>query len=247
MLAGILAACLAVGFAEIIGEPQIEHAIAFETELHAVAGEAPEPAIVSRVVQRSIGLLTACVMYGAAYGGLFSLMFAFAYGRIGGIGSRTLAALLAGAGFLTVVLVPDLKYPANPPSIGEASTIGLRTAAYFEMIVVSIAALTLAVLTARRVADRLGTWNAFLLGAAVFIILVTLVQFTLPDFNEIPDHFPADLLWRFRVAALAMQALLWGVLGIAFGGAAERLLEPDRRGIHRDSRCPRRRSDDERT
>lgn len=228
MLAGVLAACLAVGFAEIFGEPQVEHAIAFEAAIAAAAGQPPEPAIVSRAVQRSVGLLTAGVLYGAAYGGLFSLVFVAAYGRIGRIGPRALAALLAAAGFVAVVLVPGLKYPPNPPAVGEAATIGLRTAAYFEIVVVSIAALILAVLAGRRMIRRLGAWNASLLGAAVFVAIVGTVQLALPDINEVPAAFPATVLWRFRVAAFGMQVVLWGVLGIAFGIAAERILGPSR-------------------
>ena len=208
MLAGVLAACLATGFAAIFGEPQVSLAIAFEHAMDEAGGTAPEPEIVSRAVQRSIGLLTAVLMYGAAYGGLFALVFAAAYGRVGDFAPRTLAALLAGAGFLAVVLVPDLKYPPSPPSVGSADTIALRTAAYFEMIVISLAASTLAVLAGRRFADRLGAWNASLAGIALFIVVVAIAQFTLPDVDEMPAQFPAVVLWRFRVAALGMQLVL---------------------------------------
>jgi hypothetical protein len=77
MLAGILAAMLAVGFAEIFGEPQIEHAIAFEAAMDQAAGITPEPELISRTVQKTAGLLTAGIAYGVALGGLFSLVFAF--------------------------------------------------------------------------------------------------------------------------------------------------------------------------
>lgn len=99
MLAGILAACLAFGFARIFGEPQVNMAIAFESALDAASGEPPEPELVSRGVQASFGLLTAAIMYGAAYGGLFSLVFATAYGRIGRFSPRMLAMLRGGGGF----------------------------------------------------------------------------------------------------------------------------------------------------
>jgi hypothetical protein len=51
MLAGVLAGLLASGFAWIFGEPQVDLAIGFEQHMHAMAGEAPEPELVSRAVQ----------------------------------------------------------------------------------------------------------------------------------------------------------------------------------------------------
>ncbi|MGH6853310.1 MAG: CbtA family protein, partial [Methylocella sp.] len=130
LLAGILAGILAAGFSVLAGEPSIERAIAFETAMERAAAQPPEPPIVSRSVQRGAGLLTAHIVYGAAIGGLFGLVFALAYGRVDGFDPKALSALLAFAGFVAMVLVPELKYPANPPAIGAPETIGARTALY---------------------------------------------------------------------------------------------------------------------
>ena len=222
MLAGFLAGLLAVGFATLFGEPQIELAIGFETLTERAAGHAPEPELVSRAVQRSVGLLTAGLASGAALGGIASLVFAFAYRRVGRFGPRALAALLAGAGFVATVLVPQLKYPANPPAIGEPDTIGLRTALYFEMMLIAVAAMVLAVLLGRRLLARFGGWNSSLFAALAFIGIVAFVQFVLPDVNEVPDAFSAVVLWRFRIASLGTQFVLWAAFGVIFGALAER-------------------------
>ncbi len=225
MLAGILAGCLATGFAMLFGEPQVQHAIDFEAAVASAAGEAPEPELVSRGLQSTLGLLTAGVLAGVGVGGLFSVVFALTYGRIGRLGARDLSALLALGGFIAVVLAPSLKYPASPPSVGDPETIGTRTALFFEMIAISLAALTLAVIAGRRLARRLGAWNATLVSAALFIVVIAAVQLALPDVNEVPDAFPAVVLWRFRIAAMGMQLVLWGVLGLTFGPLAERAIE----------------------
>ena len=232
MLAGILAGVLAVGFGELLGERQIDRAIAFEAAMEQAAGHASEQALVSRAVQRSAGLLTAGVIYAAALGGLVALVFAFAYGRVGPVGAKPLAALIAAGGFVAVALVPQLKYPANPPAIGEPATIDLRTALYFEMIAIALAALTLAVLFGRWLMSRLDRWNASLIAIAAFIMILATVQVVLPDVSEIPDGFPADTLWRFRVASLGMQVVLWSALGVAFGFLAERGMEGGVRRRH---------------
>ena len=121
-----------------------------------------EPEIVSRSVQRGAGLLTAYIVYGAAIGGLFSLVFALAYGRVNGFDPKALSALLALAGFIAMVLVPELKYPASPPAIGVPETIGARTALYFAMLAISLLAMTLAATLAPPFAARLGSWNGAL-------------------------------------------------------------------------------------
>ncbi|WP_126283078.1 CbtA family protein [Burkholderia stagnalis] len=224
MLAGIAAGLLTFCFARVAGEPHVNQAIAFE-ETHGEGhshGDAPEAELVSRDTQAGVGLLTAVVTYGAAFGGLFALTFAYAYGRVGKLGARALSAWLALAAFVALVVVPNLKYPANPPAVGDPETIGVRTGLFFLMIAISIAAMVFSLGVRRQLAARVGEWNASIGGGLVFVVLIALVQFALPDFNEVPDGFPAALLWKFRVAAIGMQAVMWTTIGLLFGALAER-------------------------
>jgi magnesium-transporting ATPase (P-type) len=224
MLAGVVAGLLVFGLARWIGEPQVERAIAFETSMDQAKGEAPGPEIFSRKIQSSLGLLTATVVDGTAIGGIFALVFAFSYGRTRPASPRALSAVLAGLGFVTLAVVPALKYPANPPSVGNPETIGTRTAAFFLLIGISVVSMVLAVKVERWLHERLGAWNASLVAILFFIILVAVTSRFLPDFNEVPVGFPVTLMWKFRVAALEMQILLWGFLGFVFGWLAERSL-----------------------
>jgi len=224
MLVGVVAGILAFGFAKTFGEPQVDHAIAFEEQMSKAKGEAPEPELVSREVQASIGLFTGVVVYGAAIGGLFSLVFAFSYGRLGQFDPRTLAAWLALCGFIAIVLVPAIKYPPNPPSIGNPETIGIRTALYFVMIVFSVAGLVGAIALARRLRRLYGGWNAAIIAGAAFIIAMAIVQYGLPTINEVPEQFSAVVLWQFRAASLGIQIVLWTTIGLLFGYLAEREL-----------------------
>lgn len=224
MLVGIVAGLIAFGFAKVFGEPMVDKAIAFEDQLTQEKGETPEPELVSREVQSTVGLLTGVVVYGTGIGGLFALAFAAVYGRVGHLGPRVVSALLAGAAFLAVYLVPDLKYPANPPSVGAPETIGYRTGLYFFMVAFSIVAMGFAVTLGRRLAVRFGNWNGGLAAGAAFILVIAVVQTLLPDINEVPAEFPAVVLWKFRIASLGIQAVLWTVMGLVFGVLAERLL-----------------------
>jgi predicted cobalt transporter CbtA len=233
MLAGLLAGLVAFLYARYFAEPLIEQAIAFEDHRHELAGGHPDPELVSRVVQSTYGLLTGVVVYSTAIGGIFALVFAFAQGRLGRMRPRSTAALLAAAAFIVLFLVPQIKYPANPPSIGDPDTIGTRTALYFAMIAWSLASAVGALLLEQRLARRLDRWNAVLCGAGVYILAATLAMVILPSVNEVPGDFPAPLLWQFRMVSLGGHAVLLAVLGLAFGVLTERQMPAVRRSARR--------------
>jgi predicted cobalt transporter CbtA len=174
-----------------------------------------EEAEVSRQHQATWGLATATVVGGVALGGIVGLAAAFACGRLGRLSPRASTALVAGIGFVAVFLVPYLKYPPNPPAVGNPDTIGQRTAWYFGMLAVSAITAILAVVAAPRLAPRYGSWNGGLIAAAGYLTVVLMAAWLLPAVDEVPAGFPADLLWQFRIASLGVQATLWAVIGLA--------------------------------
>jgi predicted cobalt transporter CbtA len=240
MLVGVVAGLLSFGFLRLYGEPQVDRAIAFETQMdearhaaeHANGAHAgmhmsdeEEPELVSRPVQAGLGLFVAVVVYSTAFGGLFGLAFAFAYGRLpGDPAPQVLSALLAAMGFVAIYLVPNLKYPANPPAVGSPETIGMRTALYFIMIAVSLAAMIGATSFKRLSVPLFGEWNANLMMAAFYIVIVTLAGLLLQAVNEVPDGFPAVVLWQFRMASFGAQLIMWATLGLLFGALTRRAL-----------------------
>ncbi len=234
MLVGLVAGLLAFAFAKTFGEPNVDTAIAFEDSMHDAEAKAalaagqpappPEMELVSRPVQSSIGLFTGVVVYGAAFGGIFALVFAFAWGRAGRISPRALAAIIALIGYAAIVVVPQLKYPANPPSVGEPDTIVVRTELFLAMLLVSILAAAAATYLRAQLLPRLGGWNATLAAAAAFVVVVAIGMAVLPTVNEVPEGFPAATLWQFRLASLGTQAILWATFGVLFGWLTERSL-----------------------
>jgi hypothetical protein len=237
MIVGFVAALLSFGLLKIVGEPAVDRALAFESAMDEAKAEAehdaavakgetppPEeayPELISRAVQGGLGLFTGVTVYNLAFGGLFALAFAILYGRIGNWSPRVTSALLALSGFLAVYAVPIIKYPANPPSIGNPDTIGLRTAIYFGMILLSLGAMIAAWNVRNRLVDQLGAWNASLVGATVFLVAVVIFALVMPPLGEVPEGFPAVALWQFRMASLGAQAIMWTVLGLGFGAWVE--------------------------
>ena len=240
MLAGLVAALLSFGLFKVAGEPLVDRAIAFEKAMDEAAAkvkaeeaaakglpapvEEEEPELVSRPVQGGIGLLTGVAVFGTALGGLFAIAFALAYGRMGDFSPRATSALLAAAGFVSVYLAPFFKYPPNPPSVGLPDTIGMRTGLYFSMILISLALMIAAGLFRGKLERRLGGWNASVIAAVFYLVAIAGVMLALPVVNEVPEGFPADLLWKFRVVSVAAQSIIWATLGLLFGAFAQSLM-----------------------
>ncbi|NGO11395.1 CbtA family protein [Streptomyces sp. HC44] len=235
MLAGLAAGLLALVVAYFLGEPRVDAAIAFE-EAHAHEHGGEE--LVSRTMQSTAGLSTGVLIYGVAFGGIAALAYCFALGRIGRFGPRASALLLSTAGLLAVYVVPFLKYPANPPAVGNPDTLNQRTTLYFLMVVLSVLLAVGTVILGKRLAPRLGNWNATLAAGAFFVLVVGLAYAFLPSFNEVPEGFPGTLLWQYRLAALAIQVTLWTAYGLVFGFLAERVLAPRTAAAQRKGSAP---------
>jgi predicted cobalt transporter CbtA len=218
VLAGVVAGLLAGGFAYVAGEPQVERAIAIEQRAasSAPAGHAEAPPV-SRGAQRG-GLFVATTLFGLCLGGMFGLVFAFTRGRAGPAGELGHTAFLALCGFTALTLIPFIKYPANPPAVGDPSTVTDRTLLYLVMVAIGV----LVVAAAVRVAREAGPAVRALAATLTLAFTVGVAVVLLPQVDEVPAGFPATLLWDFRVASLGTQIVLWAALGLGFALLAER-------------------------
>jgi len=242
LLAGALAAVLAFVFARIFVEPVIGHAIDYENgrgDAEAAMGAHEHGMeVFTRGVQASIGMGFGVLAFAVAMGALFAVAFVVAYGRIGALGPRALALLMAAGAFGAIYLVPSLKYPANPPSIGNPETIGDRTGLYLLMVLASLVLAATALWLGRRLAPRLGAWGAAFAATGAYLVAVGVVMLVLPPVAETPKPlrdasgtivypgFPADDLYHFRLYSVGTQFVLWATVGVVFAVLISRLLDP---------------------
>jgi hypothetical protein len=262
LLVGAIGGILAFVFARIFAEPQIQAAIDYESGrdaaqavLDRAAGLPAETAdheVFSRTIQGNVGIGAGMILFGAAMGALYAVAYVLACGRTGNLRPRTLALLVALGGFLGSYLIPFVKYPANPPSVGHAETIRDRSGLYLLMVGVSIAVLVLAVWLGQRLKPRFGNWNATLLAGLACVAALGVSMIALPELGHLHANvaqygrhptetplplrnaqgqivypgFPADLLFSFRLYSVAAQAILWAAMGLCFAPLAERLLSP---------------------
>lgn len=96
------------------------------------------------------------------------------------------------------------------------------------MIAISLAAMIAAGMLRLRLLGRCGAWNAALIAAAAYLIVVIAAGLALPEVNEVPKEFPAVVLWQFRLASLGAQLIMWGTIGLIFGAVSERAVNRQR-------------------
>ena len=244
LIVGLFAGLLAGTFAYVMGEPHIDSAIAIEEAAgaahthdangNAVPASDEEEPLVSRDGQR-FGLFLATSLYGVALGGIFAVGFALLRRRLRTPSDSYAALGLAAAGFVGIVLVPFLKYPPNPPAVGDPETITKRTVTYLLTLVIGLLAVWAGVAASRwvaafasrrgeaGVADSEGApWIRLAVGGGAFLVTVVAAYLILPTINEVPGSFPATLLWQFRLASLGTQATLWLLLGIGYAALVDR-------------------------
>ena len=192
-----------------------ERAIADAIALEQAAGGGGD-ALLGRGAQTAGGAVGA-VLVGAAMGAVLAVVFAAVRHQLGGRDDFERSLRLAAMGFVTVFLVPFLKYPANPPAVGDQSTAGRRAGLYLVMLAWSV--------VSAWVGWRLGRWlssrgrRRSVAGPAAVSAWAALVALGFVVLPGSPDAvtLPATLVWRFRVASAGGQALFWAVTAVVFG------------------------------
>jgi predicted cobalt transporter CbtA len=230
LLAGAIGGVLAFLFARILVEPVIDRAIAYEdAAAHGHGDHDHGVELFSRGVQANIGMGFGVLAFSVAMGALFAVAYCAAHGRVGNISPRPLSVWLAGGMFLSLYVIPFLKYPASPPALSLDDTIRQRTLLYLLMVVLSAVLLVAAVTLGRNLATRYGGWSATLIAAVSYVVAVAIVMLLMPSISETPGDFPADVLYDFRLYSLGTQLVMWATIGLVFAPMVARLLGETRR------------------
>ncbi|WP_421121437.1 CbtA family protein [Aquihabitans daechungensis] len=212
-------------FIRFFTETQIGWAIGFEeaSGLGLPAGEAAEFA---RSTQHWGGMLAA-VIYGMLLGVILAVVLAAFHDRVSGRDEFGRAAKVAGAAFFSTALLPGLKYPPNPPTVGDPDTIGERTWAYLALILVSALIVMASVWLWNRLTERGFTGGSrFLLGGGAFLLLCTVAFVAFPsnpDRIEPPNNEATPAL---EVAADAPPEVLDAMLANARATGDESYRDP---------------------
>jgi predicted cobalt transporter CbtA len=216
LIAGAIAGTILGILNQGIVEPYIEQAIALENEKAASeGGEIINPVEFNnyRLWQRG-GEIAAGTILGTSIAALFGIVFAYSRKSIPGSSNKKKALILAGILWFGIFLVPALKYPANPPAVGDPETIYYRQSLY-------IAYLAISGFTALGVGVIYGKMRAIqpkkvVILPAIYVVIMVASYLTLPP-NPDAINAPMDLVTGFRIASGFTMSIFWGLLGIILG------------------------------
>ena len=199
-----------------IVEPYLDQAIGIENESLFASGEAEDTLEFwaeyesYRIWQKS-GQVLAGVILGLAMGSLFGIVFALSRNSLPGKNIVTKAVFLSGLMWFTLYLIPFLKYPANPPTVGEADTVVLRMILYVSFIIIS----GIGVIVFYKLLTKLNKNKKYfaLIGYAGLMSIAFIIMPDNPD--EITA--PMNLVNEFRFVSVLGVSSFWGSVGIILG------------------------------
>lgn len=214
LIAGAIAGILLAIINQGIVEPYIDQAINIENQDAIAQGEVINPQELNdyRLWQKG-GEIAAGTVLGVSLGALFGVVFAFARNSIPGSNNKKKALILAGVMLLVIYIVPALKYPANPPAVGDPETIYYRESLYIALLTISgFSALGLASLY-RKFGDK---------KAKVMVIPVIYIGIIAAAFMILPPNpdeitAPMNLVMGFRIVSGFTVSVFWGLLGLILG------------------------------
>lgn len=221
LLAGAIAGTILGFLNQVAVEPYIEQAIALENQKAAVE----EDEIINlpefnnyRLWQRG-GEIVAGTILGISIAALFGIVFAYSRNSIPGSSNKKKALILAGIMWFVLFLIPALKYPANPPAVGDPETIYYRQSLYIAYLAISgLSALGLAFLY-RKIGK---VWVKKVIVPAVYAAVMIGAYLVMPP-NPDAITAPIELVTGFRIASVLTMSMFWGVLAVILGSFWDKL------------------------
>lgn len=218
LAAGAVGGLLAGAFGFLLAEPLMDRAVDLEAARSAALGDHSVETFTRNT--QHVGFLVATLAVGLAFGVLYGVLhqllhrddLADAWGK---------ALRLGGGAFFGASLVPFLRYPSNPPGVGEAATIDSRAHLWEVSLVIGLAGAVLAGAVATTLRERGVRTSLRQLVVTGVLIATVALTFVLPD-NTDPIEVPVHVIWDFRLLSLATMVLLWGGLATTFGLLGER-------------------------
>ena len=197
-------------------EPYLDQAIGLENESLFASGEAEDTLEFwaeyesYRIWQKS-GQVLAGVILGLAMGSLFGIVYALSRNSLPGKNDVTKSVILAGIMWLTIYIIPFLKYPANPPTVGDGETVMLRAILYVSFIALS----GIGVVIFYKLSQKLQN-NKKYFGLFGYVIFITILFFVMP---ENPDEItaPMNLVNEFRFMSVLGVSSFWLSVGLILG------------------------------
>ena len=222
LLSGAVAGTILGIINQALVEPYIDRAISIEAKNAIKEGEIIDPIELQnyRLWQKG-GEIAAGTILGMSLGALFGIVFVYSRSLLSPHSNSNVrkALILAGIMWFVLFLIPALKYPANPPAVGEPETIYYRESLYVGFLAISgFSALGLAFLYRRlgSLAASNNRKNRLVVVPLIYAAIIVGAFLILPP-NPDEISAPMDLVQGFRIASAFTMSIFWGLLGIILG------------------------------
>ncbi len=214
IVSGAIAGVILAAMNLVVVEPFIDKAIGIETANVIASGETVDmDGQDSFRVWQKAGSVIAGSILGMAFGSLLGIVYAFSRKALPFSGDRKRAVFLSLVMCLVLFVVPFLKYPGNPPAVGDPETIWIRESLFLGFLGISaISALCLGILF-----HRLRQISHIPLIIPVVYAVIMSSAFVLFPPNPDEISIPMDLVNSFRIASGLTMVGFWIVLGTIFG------------------------------
>jgi predicted cobalt transporter CbtA len=216
LVSGAIAGTMLGLINQILVEPYIDQAIAIEVQNTVASGEYVD---VDELVQYRLwqkgGEIVAGTILGTSISALFGIVYIYSRDSLPGSNNKKKGLILAGIMFFVIFLIPALKYPANPPAVGDPETIEYRESVYTGMLVISgLTALGVAILY--RSLGQTRRESRKIIVPTVYAVIIALAFVVLPA-NPDEITISSNLLMNFRIVSTITMGIFWGILGILLG------------------------------
>jgi predicted cobalt transporter CbtA len=226
LLSGAIAGTILGAINQALVEPYIDRAISIETQNAIKEGEIVNPVELQnyRLWQKG-GEIAAGTILGMSLGALFGIVFVYSRNLLLPHSNSNIkkALVLAGIMWFVLFLIPTLKYPANPPAVGEPDTIYYRQSLYIGLLAISgFSALGLAFLYKKIGSIAPNNKNRVIIVPLIYAAIIVGAFLILPS-NPDKISAPMDLVQGFRIASAFTMSIFWGLLGLILGALWDRL------------------------
>jgi predicted cobalt transporter CbtA len=201
-------------------EPYIDQAIAIEVQNSIASGENIDLVEIAdyRVWQKG-GAIAAGAVYGIAISALFGIVFAYGRNALPGDNNKKKALFLAGVLWFVLYLMVAIKYPANPPAVGDPETIYYREGLYIAYLAISgITALVLSLV-----------WNRVQMKSKKIVLPLIYAGVMIATYVGLPPNtdeitISMELIQTFRILTAFTIGLFWAILGLLFGSLWDKFI-----------------------
>jgi len=223
LISGCFAGLIHGGINLVIVEPYLDQAIEIENQTLFATGVEEDTSAFwveynsYRVWQKG-GQILAGAILGTSIAALVGIVFLFVRNTLPAGNNVKKTLVLSGLMWFTIFVIPFLKYPANPPTVGESDTVLIRGILFVSFIAIS----GFGAVAFYQIYKKLQ--NRKILAFVGYAVFISVAFFLMP---ENPDKItaPIELVDGFRSASFVAVSVYWLTLGLILGGFVEKLQE----------------------